>query len=755
MTAYMTSHEHTFITAYSSSCLLSFLIPQCNSLGFLHSYFDLPLISSAATMFTSSKPTSIESPTLIPLEERLENAILSNHNYSSGGVFPYSAPRMRSLMDENDDGFTSSSFRRFLIQGLSAYLSTGRAFMSPPKVEESDTNDDDEVFPSYKTSLSAGADLIQLLAMAICPNPPNGEMAEQSPKSLSMDAGKGAGDELHLQHISIHLHNNQLANSTLPFSFQLAYADRLEVVQLCAAKLIIPEREDGALDAGDAREYRKDGLHSNSGGTGSRRNNASHIFDVALPHLRKSLFGFASYMAHSSRDAMLAYKALTNIAIHGQNILTVQYDFQRLLRICMESTSSKLTLSLGETVANLITRYNESRYYADGEFTRFSIGVLAKSISKMIAQYLEEPTQGTPREEINEEENNDHTRNSPGEEAHTKRQKRTESSEESLTTHTAYTGTLNHFRLVALLTMIRPIFYFSLDNDPSKKRDRVDESGVEVNKVTGVEMLTKAQLIRDVTMILSYAPDVKVVQTAADMLAFALAYNEKYICETSNLKHLFRCTWKVLSTQRTSTEPAKLDDLVIFYALKKLLVTASRRSKTFAFNLLICAIKACSGGTQSTHFFYTTMVWKIASMVAYVHPSIVSNKLADLDRIYSGAAILSEEDAINRINTHLSCALSSLNHHTSADTIQRCGSLAEHVTNHWDLFRIVRHAFATSNFGFARLILDQRLRKCSRQQSFLWLKNLSKIADAEEMLIGMLLSFVLWHFIEIFLSINV
>lgn len=233
---------------------------------------------------------------------------------------------MGSLVAD-DDGFTSASFHRFIVQGLRPYLSCGMAFNFPSKDtggSKSNIDAADEDGISYETiSFQAGVDLIQLLAMAICPNPPNEAEADKG--------ARGDFDDV-----------RRLANSTVPFSFTLSYSDRLQLVRLCT-DLVIPEREYGTLH----------------GSTDIGDGNAAK-FGAVLRQLRTALFGFASYMAHSEKDAEISYKALANVAVNEGN-LPLQAEFQRLVQATIDSRSEYVATAIAGCLRFLVINYNGSR----------------------------------------------------------------------------------------------------------------------------------------------------------------------------------------------------------------------------------------------------------------------------------------------------------------------------------------------------------------------------------------------------------
>jgi len=510
--------------------------------------------------------------------------------------------------------------------------------------------------------------------MAICPNPPNeNPLGTEMPASLSMEADTEAGGDLD--------DVRQLANSTLPFSFQLSYSDRLQFVRLCT-ELVIPEREDG-----DSRNgYRNDGA----------------LIGTVLHQLRSALFGFASYGAHSEKDAGVSYKALVNVAMNEGKSLSIQAEFHRLLHATIESKSEYLAFALGDCLRGLVTRYNESRYYADGAFVRFALGLLGDRISDGIRMSMAsdeksggELTVGTTIYNALMNENANKRQKTGGVLSTTAKK-------------------CKPFHLVALLKVARPLFYFLLDSNAGNKSK--EKSGLVME---AAEHVAKSQLVKDITLLLSYPSSLAVVQSASESLALALSYHGKYMDDKSNVKHLYRFTRQALENASGSVETVQ--------ALRPMLITASKQSRTFAASLLSYSIKTCSENK--------TMMWKIAALISSARPSVVSNRLAELEGCTQDSDKICPDTARNEIMTRLSCTMVSYTS-ASSESMQRCLSLSEGITNHWSIFQLVRFSFTTSNFGLAHQILNQRRlpQHCSRQQSFLWMTILLEIAQAEEML---------------------
>ena len=435
---------------------MSFVIPQCNYLTFLKSYYH---------------------PQHDTLDERLTNATLSGHHNTSGGVFPYSGPRMTSLVAE-DDGFTTAALHNFLAQGLVPYLSSGLLY-SKSKDDEDDDSDN--------LMLQADSDMLQILAMCICPNYP-----------------LGSEDEVARPLKDIQL----LAKSNIPLAFQLTDTDRLRFLEACGS-LVMLESDAGPYTVVEVS-------------TGER----DEFIAAAMNHLRSSLFAFVSYHSQSSSDSIMAYKAITSITITESNESAIYSVFDRLLESCLTSQSKNIVLSLGEGLAELISRHNASRYYADGCFTRYALGNIGRAMSEMI--------------------DGNTSRHASVGGLNAKRQK-TVHQRESV--------------CVALLTACTPLFYFLLDE------------GTDEMKAT--EREAKEKLIKDLHRFLLH-PTFEVVTVAAKCLALALSYTAARLSRKENVRYLFKVT------QRALDRLGSRDRII---ALKPLITTASIQSATYANSL--------------------------------------------------------------------------------------------------------------------------------------------------------------------------
>lgn len=598
LSTYLTREEQTLVATVASSALVSFLIPQCDYLNFLHSYYSP---STPGTSSTSSNKTSAQN--IGTLEERLTNAIIWNQDSTikGGSVVPYSASRLKSTGDDNDDGFTTAYFYRFLNQGLTSYLSCGMAFCS------------------NKAGIRKQAcnDLIQLISMAICPVTPHNNLKSKS------EAGASSVEE----------------SSLLPLSFQLSHMDRLQILRVC--KELKMSHDVTAID------------------------------QAALAQLRESLIGFASNVAHSDVEAATAYEALVNASLNENDESIIQAEFQRLLQMLAESKSSCIINSTGLCIQEMILKYKGNKT----ELYLFALRLLAKHFDEEINS-AKNTNKNTSNESTNDEENV------------AKRQKRSPDN-------------CKQSRIIAILKAAGVLF-LSSGGLQSSKRDNDFQTDTTIK-----------QMIQNAAILLQCsADDQLIVQSASDFLALVLSYETSYLMEKDNVKHIFvHARQSLLSLKNDEVSDAVID------SLKPLLVTCSRQSGTFAISFLSFVVKTYSAQER--------VLWKLATYVSMSNPLAASKRLSNLSEGSNDESI-----ATCKVRTILSFSGTS-----ASDTLQRCLSLAESINDMWVLFKLVRVAFQTNNYAFARAILDKRLVcACSRQQSFMYLNALSKLARSEEVL---------------------
>jgi hypothetical protein len=496
-------------------------------------------------------------------------------------------------------------------------------------------------------SLLAGTDLLRLLAMAISPDP-----------CRSTSTGYDGSQE----------EANSIAYSTFPYAFHLVYTDRVTLIKLCAESLVIPENSGEDATSDDATVL-------------SFMNDTTKMLASSIHELRSSLFDFASYNAQSEKDACIAYKALVNILVREGNSSTIRAEFKRLVDILLTSRSREVVTSLSETLSDLIEQYNGSRYYADGSFTRESLVLLAKCIHDRVV--------------TNEEQSAAHQEQEPVESKSRIERQKIE---------------WDSFRVIALLKVTTSIFYFILDIGVMRKMAG-ESLSQEVLDGSKIEVDTKFQLLRDVSVLLLCPLNTLVFEAASKLLSLALAFDESYLSEMSNVKHIFICTKKCIEGIVTNTESGKMPAI---NSLKGVIYTVSRRSETYAFNLLsYCSNQVMLGG--------------VVYIISSAQPQLTSRVVDQSSMNFT------DMGALDRVLTQLSNTMtynSEQLKYMSVEELLKNDSMGD-----WTLYQIVRHCFVTGNFCIAHQVLVKHLvQKSIQQSSFLWFGGLIRLAEAEGML---------------------
>ena len=511
-------------------------------------------------------------------------------------------------------------------------MSSGRAFRGRGDADANDGGGD-----GGSAGSAAGADLIRILAMAICPyshRHPNSQRGT-TPNTTSVastieaDADAAAGGAA--SPTSTAQQSLSIADSTAPLAFSLSYADRAELVRMCADHLVLPEYEDDHVDGGDDDDdddgYDDEEDEEQSSVLAARRRattTPSLIHDVAIPELRTALLGFADLVALNDTHVACAHRALANVAAReGRRVVGVlrgaiqwslgrngggagvddddEDDDEGLEDSAVEAAEARAG---GEIVEDLIVRHNGSRYYADGAFTRAALRELSDSLAAEAARGVvvvaTTKKKGCKNDEDGEAREPDAKRARAG--PHRR---------------------CNPHRLSALLRDATPLFYFLLeagngdgeDNKPAggRRGEGDDAANADANSSRGDERAKMAEMIGTATTLLYYPVDLKVVRAAAGLVALALSYDggggdegtkkKKKKKKPKKLKQLFMCVRKALvvwGEKSTATRVAAGNHGGggIVEALQPLIVTASRQSPTFALNVLSLAIAAAKANAN-------------------------------------------------------------------------------------------------------------------------------------------------------------
>ena len=443
------------------------------------------------------------------------------------------------------------------------------------------------------------------------------------------------------------------AGISMPFFQLFSHLDRLHILQVCKALTLNPDFT-----------------------------NNNH---AVLAQLRESLFGFASYVAQSDKEAAIAYEALVSTSLIENKDSIIQFELQRILQILVDTKSSIIIQSISLCVQEMILEYKGSESGDKTDLFCFALRLFADTLDAQI------------RSGKNAEIDMDSTTSSDTENV-AKRQKLS-------------LDYLKSIRLTAIMNGARVLFSTCSSNTL--------RSAAEEDPRVEAAIISTKQLIKNATTLLqcSIGGQLAIVQSASEFLSLSLSYETAYLTDTANMKHIFAHVRKSLSTNKETKDSDIID------ALKPVIITCARQSGTFAVSLLSFGIKN-----------YTTqnyLSWKLITYLSIGNPLVVSKRLPSFE---NDDANRDEEMSIYKIRTIISLA-HGVNGESQPDYLQHCRSLSESIDNSWILFKLVRVAFQTSNYSFALGLLEKRLvNGCSRQQSFMWLTALSKLAHGEEVL---------------------
>lgn len=389
-------------------------------------------------------------------------------------------------------------------------------------------------------------------------------------------------------------------------------------------------------------------------------NSCESITSQAITELRRSLLTFASRESQSEHDASLAYTAYINSIAWGggcdddKSSHFISMEFQRLLNTVLNSKSSIVSASVSDGMSNLMKQYSRMRSDADESFISTALSQLMECIREKVQSCKEKGDAVT-------------------------------------------NNVCKPYIFTALLRVAKSLIH----HVPMQEMGSNDDHHWN-------------QLLYNVSILLLH-PSMLVVKEASEFLATAFSYDEHYLTDVTNLKHLYHITRESIEHIHRDGNH-QLDTIVD--CVKGLLYTSSRRSGTYAFHIL----SHYYSKIESRQTF-----WQVAAIIAPVQPRIVIRVIGKNNPVQTG-----DNGGIYQILTILSCTLIQQNEQLSFDSIIK--SFGSCVKN-WDLYRITKYSCVCGNFGIARQILEERLIKNSIQQcNFLWLSSLARLAAGEEVL---------------------
>jgi integrator complex subunit 7 len=642
---FMTDYEHGQVSRLSSILLLGFLLPHStgNEFFLMQNVSNKSRLSSNQQSAGSQTGESRDVGDLViqmPLEERLECASRS-YNVDEFG-------ELDTIVHETVD----LAFHSFLFNALAPFMS-GR----PAHAQE--------------------VDLLHILAMAIHPQP-----KEQSIKKTA--------DTLEDKDSDAWITAQNLMSSLVPHCFHINYVNRLKLVRLVADHLILPEYNEKTAAT------------------------QTPLYEGALSHLRASLHAF-TVGAMSPYDAHWAQCGVATIAIQAGMEMIVNEEWDTLFHhICDDRTDYKCTshhhvrtpsfslmtqdpntfcphTARGQLLERFLTRYNESRQYAEADFLQRSLASLTDAVEWQVHCWTKE-------EEGEEEEKGE-----------------------------SQTIKDSPCMLASLLFAATPLFYFLL---PILNVD--DQSGNESEESHRRDML----LSKGIQLVHHWDPTI--AREASLMIILAFCYGPDEMV-SDYVGAVFETTKLALDDSFQEKENKRRQAQVpgqAVVAIESMVATFAQKSERYADCLLAFLLsedhrKHWKGSTTSNEDHKAVEVFRLVAVVATASP------VAALKHVDKLTEILEQKETPTPVRLHLIAALLACRRarffaggNTQAEQSIRKAT-ASNTENGWDFYRLARHAMVTGNFEIAKIFYKKTVSLSSSETSFLWLSALEKVAEAE------------------------
>jgi integrator complex subunit 7 len=588
----------------------------------------------------------------MPLEDRLECAS-RKYNADEFG-------ELDSIMDSDVD----LAFHSFLSTALRPFL-VGR----PAHLQQ--------------------VDLLHILAMAIHPQP----CEKYIQKTIN---------ELEETHSDAWEQAKPFLSSPGSHCFHVNYGHRLKLVRLVADHLVLPE-------------YNKD-----------RASVSAPLFQGALTHLRASLHTFVRG-AMSPYDAHWAQCGLVNIAIQVGMERVVNDEWDCLLHriaddrtnyikchqsqpctTCLSNTAKTFSLmtqhcdsfcahaARGQLLERFLTRFNESRHYADVGFLQRSLSSLADAVEWQVDCWTKASEEEEDRGQDDETENPHTTNDSP-------------------------------CMLASLLFATKQLFYFLL---PIRNVDDESEESEESHRR---DMLVSCAI----QLVHHWHPDV--AREASTLLILAFCYGPDDMI-ADYVGAVFESTKFALNEafqEKEKEEQKQVQPGQAVAAIERMITTFSQKSVQYAHSLLSFLLssdfqKSWKSSTASdADDAKVTMIFRLVAAVATASP------VAALKHVDTLTKMLGKKETSTQTRLHLVAALLACrqarffadgNEKTSEYILK---AVLNSSNSGWDLYQLARHALVAGNYEIANKLYQQCLSLSTSETSFLWLSALDKVAEAE------------------------
>jgi len=694
-TAFMSNNEHNQACKLISICLLKYLAPHMNMTQHNRNRRDDKYDELSLTKYT--------------LEEIMRK-IRQLHGNSPMQYNPFVIQNEKLAM----------SLWNFLYNGLRPFLSSRQILPRSTNILKDKNNNESAPI------VHGSEDLLHVLSMAIAPE-------------IHVDMVESGNSDIFSQRTKYFISLRQ------PLYFEITYSQRADIVHVLSQCLVLGEISDSQLLQQDYQHEQKQQQQSDLQQSAESYNDC---VTGGIAHLRASLQSFC-LSALSNHHIIDAKRTLSNISIdtttfvldelkilvqtlvedvhqnekyQGENCrrnvkraktkMKKQFIQQRFYDPCNDiaipSPSSVSAMiyhqqkircheldkplcvhcAIGDILRDLILRYNGARHYADIAFTSQALAELTAAVATMLGL--------VQKSSPNAEPNN-------------------------------ISRLPTSCVIASLIDASTALFHFlispsslNLELTVENEGDREEHNCLDEGQLLEIGM--KDALIQCSIQLL-YSPNYCIVSSVSSFLAIGFAYSDR-----NRLQHLIAQVFQSLEKQIT-----KSWDIFPCYDIIAIL---SRISVSFASSITASLI----GTLDATHNKQTCKdqtkvgALKLIALVAQSQPKAVCKYIDILIKV-SKTTNFDEQSYSQLCAIFCSCRCYLLLLHGICSSIHRrqTDEVIQSISSGWLLFKLMKHAFCTTNFDIAQDILGKQLLRTmsSSSKSYLWYTILSKIAQAE------------------------
>jgi integrator complex subunit 7 len=679
---FMTEYEHGQVSRLAAILLLGFLLPHSTGNEFFLLQNQSSLMSSANTVQTPGSKTAkrddhdtLSALINMPLEERLQ---MASQKYNPDGF-----GELDTIVHEPVD----QAFYFFLDNAIRPFLN-GR--------------------PAHTQQV----DLLHILAMAIHPHP-----NEQAIRETVSELEEKEDTSNTIWTATRLLMNNMVANS-----FQVHYQHRLALVKIVTDCLVLPE------------------IRNHSKGT--------PLLEGAIPHLRASLYAFG-LAAMSPYDAHWAQCGLVSVSIQTGNPKTIKEEWGRLLnrmvddrtdyKCCHPTDDCTASFSFmienadnshheekdsfcphrarGHLLERFLTRYSQSRHYAEEEFLQHALGTLTEAIEWLLECW-------TKSSYDNDDDHQDGG-DEKGEKTLVMDDESDEKDKKDKKTKTIQTTNDPPCVLASLLFAAKQLFYYLLPitNSDGKGEEESEES------------LRRDMLVSCGIQLIHHS-DKDIAKEASHLLVLAFCYGPDAMI-TDYVGAVFESTKLALDEAfRDSSETIAAKPQLTSISIEGMISTFARKSESYADAML----SHLSSSTQQNKWNVDDKknkkfisVCRLIAVISTASP-VAAMKHIDKLLVLLKSSDLKEEPRRHLAVAALACRMARFFSHQSSGFDTVIVAALTKTSFGWDHYLLARHAMVTGNFGIAKILYQQVSHLPSSESSFLWLSVLEQVAAAEESL---------------------